>query len=292
MLTNKILVPVGFSEQSLAALKQACLIAKIKKSEVIILSVIEEQSKISGLLIDNPFEEIRSKVKDKLDEISEMHSGKFSVKVDSMVASGKIYEQIVEVSSMINANLIVMGTNGSPKGVIKKFIGSNAERVVRLSNIPVITIKENTSTENFDNIILPLDLGKETKEKVTFAIEYARYWNSTIRIVSVFLKDNTNEKNILIKNLNQVSNFISNAGVKCTSELIEGEKKQSLGDFVINYEKKFDSDLIIIMTKKEELALSNNLSVTARYIIHNSKIPVMSIKPKPRKFITSPTTAF
>jgi len=292
MLTNKILVPVGFSEQSLAALKQACLIAKIKKSEVIILSVIEEQSKISGLLIDNPFEEIRSKVKDKLDEISEIHSSKFSVKVDSIVASGKIYEQIVEVSSMINANLIVMGTNGSPKGVIKKFIGSNAERVVRLSNIPVITIKENTSTENFDNIILPLDLGKETKEKVTFAIEYARYWNSTIRIVSVFLKDNTNEKNILIKNLNQVSNFISNAGVKCTSELIEGEKKQSLGDFVINYEKKFDSDLIIIMTKKEELALSNNLSVTARYIIHNSKIPVMSIKPKPRKFITSPTTAF
>ena len=292
MLTNKILVPVGFSEQSLAALKQACLIAKIKKSEVIILSVIEEQSKISGLLIDNPFEEIRNKVKDKLDEISEMHSSKFSVKIDSMVASGKIYEQIVEVSSMINANLIVMGTNGSPKGVIKKFIGSNAERVVRLSNIPVITIKENTSTENFDNIILPLDLGKETKEKVTFAIEYARYWNSTIRIVSVFLKDNTNEKNILIKNLNQVSNFISNAGVKCTSELIEGEKKQSLGDFVINYEKKFDSDLIIIMTKKEELALSNNLSVTARYIIHNSKIPVMSIKPKPRKFITSPTTAF
>ena len=292
MLTNKILVPVGFSEQSLAALKQACLIAKIKKSEVIVLSVIEEQSKISGLLIDNPFEEIRSKVKDKLDEISEMHSSKFSVKVDSMVASGKIYEQIVEVSSMINANLIVMGTNGSPKGVIKKFIGSNAERVVRLSNIPVITIKENTSTENFDNIILPLDLGKETKEKVTFAIEYARYWNSTIRIVSVFLKDNTNEKNILIKNLNQVSNFISNAGIKCTSELIEGEKKQSLGDFVINYEKKFDSDLIIIMTKKEELALSNNLSVTARYIIHNSKIPVMSIKPKPRKFITSPTTAF
>ena len=292
MLTNKILVPVGFSEQSLAALKQACLIAKIKKSEVIVLSVIEEQSKISGLLIDNPFEEIRNKVKDKLDKISEMHSSKFSVKVDSMVASGKIYEQIVEVSSMINANLIVMGTNGSPKGVIKKFIGSNAERVVRLSNIPVITIKENTSTENFDNIILPLDLGKETKEKVTFAIEYARYWNSTIRIVSVFLKDNTNEKNILIKNLNQVSNFISNAGVKCTSELIEGEKKQSLGDFVINYEKKFDSDLIIIMTKKEELALSNNLSVTARYIIHNSKIPVMSIKPKPRKFITSPTTAF
>ena len=46
------------------------------------------------------------------------------------------------------------------------------------------------------------------------------------------------------------------------------------------------------MTKKEELALSNNLSVTARYIINNSEIPVMSIRPKQRKHITGPTTAF
>ena len=30
---------------------------------------------------------------------------------------------------------------------------------------------------------------KQTKEKVTLAIEYARYWNATIRVVSVLLKD-------------------------------------------------------------------------------------------------------
>jgi len=48
----------------------------------------------------------------------------------------------------------------------------------------------------------------------------------------------------------------------------------------------------MIMTKKEELSFSNNISVTARYIINNSKIPVMSIKPRDRKIITKPTTAF
>ena len=36
----------------------------------------------------------------------------------------------------------------------------------------------------------------------------------------------------------------------------------------------------MIMTKKEELSLSQNISVTARYIINNSEIPVMSIRPK------------
>ena len=48
----------------------------------------------------------------------------------------------------------------------------------------------------------------------------------------------------------------------------------------------------MIMTKKEELSLSKNISVTARYIINNSPIPVINIRPKERKHITGPTTAF
>ena len=68
--------------------------------------------------------------------------------------------------------------------------------------------------------------------------------------------------------------------------------QRNLGDFVFEYEKKFDADLIMIMTKKEELSLSTNISVTARYIINNSDIPVMSIRPKEQKYLTKPTTAF
>ena len=75
-------------------------------------------------------------------------------------------------------------------------------------------------------------------------------------------------------------------------ELVEGEKKQTLGDFVFEYSMNFDADLIIIMTKKEELSFSNNISETARYIINNSEIPVMSVKPKESKYISPPTTAF
>ena len=48
----------------------------------------------------------------------------------------------------------------------------------------------------------------------------------------------------------------------------------------------------MIMTKKEELGFSDNISVTARYIINNSEIPVMSIRPKEVNHITGPTIAF
>ena len=47
--TSKILIPIDFSNQSMYALNQACSLAQTKNSKVYILSVIEEQNKISSL---------------------------------------------------------------------------------------------------------------------------------------------------------------------------------------------------------------------------------------------------
>ena len=290
MSASKILVPIGFSEQSIVALGQAFNLAKIKNSDVVLLSVIEGQSMIQSLFLDDKSDELIGKVKSKLEDIASVYSAKYGVDVDTMVAKGRVYEEVNKVADMISADLIVMGTNGVNSE--SAFIGSNAEKVVRLAKSPVITIKGKNHRDGCENIILPLDLEKQTKEKVTYALEYARYWDATIRIVSVVLRDNNEVRGKLMKNMSQVEQFILDAGVKCTSELIEGEKKQNLGDFVFDYEKKFDADMIMIMTKKEELTLSNNISVTARYIINNSDIPVMSISPKEAKHITGPTTAF
>ena len=291
MSASKILVPIDFSDQSMRALCEALNLAKIKRSDVVLLSVIKEQSIMHSLFLDDKSDELKIKVKEKLDAIVLGYSPEYNVDIDSMVSKGKIYEQINEVADLISADLIVMGTNGS-QGSSSKIIGSNAEKVVRLAKCPVITIKGKDHRNGCKNIILPLDLAKETKEKVTYALEYARYWNATVRVVSVVLKDNDEVREKLIRNLNQVEKFINKAGVKCTTELVEGEKKQNLGDFVFEYGKSFDADLIMIMTKKEELSFSNNISVTARYIINNSEIPVMSIRPKENKHITGPTTAF
>ena len=136
---------------------------------------------------------------------------------------------------------------------------------------------------------MPLDLEKQTKEKVTIAIEYARYWKSTIRIVSVLLRDKHEIKEHLLKNLNQVERFISAAGLDCTAELVESVKGKGLAEAILEYEKKYESDLILIMTRQEDV-FSNKLGAAARDIIYNSEIPVMSIKPHERENIPSPFT--
>ena len=290
--TSKILIPIDFSNQSMYALNQACSLAQTKNSKVYILSVIEEQNKISSLFLDDQTDILQNKVKSKLNQICEEIQSKYKIDIEVMVSKGKVYNQIIDVSKMISTDLIVMGTTGSPKEGFKRFIGSNAERVVRLAQCPVITIKGQNLRNGCQNIILPLDLEKETREKITYAIEYARYWDATIRLVSVLLDDNQHNKNVLIKNINQSERFIKDAGVSCSAELVSGDKKVTLGDFVFNYAKENDGDLIMIMTKKEELSLSQNISVTARYIINNSEIPVMSIRPKKQNYANKSSVSF
>ena len=289
---SKILIPIDFSNQSMYALNQACSLAQTKNSKVYILSVIEEQNKISSLFLDDQTDILQNKVKSKLNQICEEIQSKYKIDIEVMVSKGKVYNQIIDVSKMISTDLIVMGTTGSPKEGFKRFIGSNAERVVRLAQCPVITIKGQNLRNGCQNIILPLDLEKETREKITYAIEYARYWDATIRLVSVLLDDNQHNQNVLIKNINQAERFIKDAGVSCSAELVSGDKKVTLGDFVFNYAKENDGDLIMIMTKKEELSLSQNISVTARYIINNSEIPVMSIRPKKQRYANKSSVSF
>jgi len=287
---SSILIPIGFSDQSIIALEQAFSLAKIKKSKVFLLSIIEEPSKIESLFLDDRRNELQKKVNERLVSLSHKYATIYKVSVEVMVAKGKVYEKIIDVANMINADLIVMGTNGTPRGVFKRMIGSNAERVVRLAHCPVITIKGKNHKKGCKNIILPLDLEKETKEKVTVAIEYARYWNATIRVVSVLLVDNQNIKDRLVRNLNQVESFIKDSGLNCSAELLEADKKgQKLSNSILEYEKEFESDLILIMTRQEDI-FSNKLGTSARQIIYQSDIPVMSIKPHVREDVPSPFT--
>ncbi|OUV76094.1 MAG: hypothetical protein CBC83_01010 [Flavobacteriales bacterium TMED123] len=287
--SSGILVPIGFSNQSMIALGQAFNLAKIKKSKIILLSVIEEPSKIESLFLDDKTHELQQKVNQKLVEVGKDYAEKYNVEVDTMVAKGRVYEQIIDVAEMLSVDLIVMGTNGTPKEVMKRVIGSNAERVVRLAHCPVITIKGKDHKNGCKNIILPLDLEKQTKEKVTLAIEYARYWNATIRVVSVLLRDKQEIKDKLVRNLNQVKKFIQDAKLNCTAELLVGKKGKGLAESILDYEENFESDLILIMTRQEDI-FSNKLGTAAREIIYQSEIPVMSIKPHEREDIPSPFT--
>ncbi len=282
-INQTILVPVGFSSQSLIALEQAVNVAKMLGAELTLLSVIEESgffARVFGDTNDEIMFELKKKAQAKLEELAENIRKKENLEVTTLVSKGKVYQKVVEVSEMINASYIVMGTNGQPKEFQKKLIGSNAFRVVSTANCPVITIKGQTHYDGCKRIILPLDLEKETKEKVKYAVQLGKLWNATINIVSVVNSSDDEEMRRLKGTVRQVQRYITDKGLECSSELVLRSKGTRLVKTILDYAKAKDADLVVIMTQQELEFTPNFVGSSAQSIIYNSEIPVMSIRPR------------
>jgi nucleotide-binding universal stress UspA family protein len=279
-----ILVPVDYSDQSIIALEQAVELSKAFHSKIHILNVIAGDHSIRKLFRDEVKEaELEKNVKVKLEALATATAEKYDVEISHGVAHGKIYDQIVNAANVLDSSFIVMGTNGSV-GLKGRFIGSNALRVVRESKIPVITIKGKSHRKGCQNIVLPLDLTKETKEKVARAVDFAKMFGSTIRVVSVLLTNDEFIVNRLTRQLDQVKKYLGSQGVDSTAEIIKDTKGGgSLAEGIIDYSGKCKGDLIMIMTQQEGDSSDYFIGSTSQGIINNSDIPVLSIIPSVKK---------
>jgi len=284
--SNKILVPIDFSEQSLIALDQSYNIAREYNAEITLLNVIEEEGMLARFFSAEQHDDIKKKIQQQLDKLAADSSKKSKIKVNSLVAKGAVYEKINEVSELINATMIIMGTNGD-NNLKKKFIGSNALRVVRESKIPVITIKGKHHRDGCKNIVLPLDLSKETREKVSKAIELSRHFGAAIRVVSVLFTTDEFVVNRITRQLGQVKGFLEKENVECTAEIIKGVKgEETLAQNILEYAQKVEGDLIMVMTQQEVDFTLYFIGSSAQEIIDHSVIPVLSIRPMIKKDTT------
>jgi nucleotide-binding universal stress UspA family protein len=283
---NKIVVPTDFGEQSLIALEQAAHLAKMINGEITLLYVMETSGLFSRLIGSSHEEEIRKEVNEKMDELIEKTEKDQGVVVQKVVAHGSVYEKVAEVADMLSAKFIVMGTSGAGN-IRKRFIGSNALRVVRESQVPVITIKGKHHRDGCKNIVVPLDLTTETREKVNKAIEFAKMYSSDIRVCSVLFTNDEFIVNRLTRQLAQVKAFIEKSGIRCTAEIIKGIKgEESLGQIIVDYSNKVEGDLLLIMTQQETDITEYFIGSAAQEIINKSDIPVMSVVPSPKKDTT------
>jgi nucleotide-binding universal stress UspA family protein len=282
--SNKILVPIDFSEQSLIALEQSYNLAREYHAEITLLNVIEEGGMLAKFFSNQQHDDLKKKVQDQLDALAIDVEKKSGVKVNVIIAKGSTYDKIAEVAEMINATIIVMGTNGD-QGLKKKFIGSNALRVVRESTVPVITIKGKHHRNGCKTIVLPLDLSKETREKVDKAVEFSRLFHgAVVRVVSVLFTTDEFVVNRITRQLGQVKSFLEKENVECTAEIIKGIKgEETLAQNILEYAVKVEGDLIMIMTQQEIDFTEFFIGSSAQEIINHSKIPVLSIRPQVKK---------
>lgn len=279
---NHILIPIDFSEQSLIALKQSYNIARFKNSDLTLLHVIDVDfiDKFKSIFnSSDDYERMINDAKEKLEKLRKDVISETGLAVNIEVKQGKIYDEILNLSRELNAAFIIMGTNG-PDSLAKKFIGSNAIRVINDAECPVITIKGKQHREGCKRIILPLDISEESRDKVSMAIELAQYFGSEIAVLSIYDVDDEFIKTKLLRQLQQVEDYIAAAGVKCSCKMIHSN---DISDTVLTFSAGADGDLVMIMSQEQKGITDWFVGTEAQQIINNSEIPVCSVKPIARK---------
>ncbi|RME40214.1 MAG: universal stress protein [Deltaproteobacteria bacterium] len=139
-----ILFATDFSPGSDFAFDYALSLARHFQAELHLIHVINEPVDLRGFYVPHiSFDTLEAEIVEGANKMMERfcrtHLPDFDRYVTHVV-SGIPHEQIIDKAGEVGAELIVMGTHGRT-GLDHVLFGSTAEKVVRKSTIPVLTIR-------------------------------------------------------------------------------------------------------------------------------------------------------
>lgn len=138
-----ILFATDFSESSLRAANYACTLATLTGAHLHVLHVINELDEHQRVMIPQEAfqvleKELEVQAVKELDRFCKGPAKGLATTTHAVV--GSPFQVILEIGTAVCADIIVMGTHGR-RGVEQVLVGSTAERVVRRSRIPVLTVR-------------------------------------------------------------------------------------------------------------------------------------------------------
>lgn len=279
--SNKILIPVDFSDTSLLAIKHGAFLAKYTKGDVYLLHVINKQYEHYAVLeqplhIDNP-EAYETGASNKLNELAGSVSKEYGVSVNTIVSLGNPTKEIINTAKDIKADLVVMGTHGySP--LEELVIGSNTLKVITKSSCPVMTMSEKAKKLGYSNILMPIDTSGHSRQKVNYAVELAKAFSAHLHVVGLLGSNDENEGAGMDVVMTQIKKIATDKSVNCTSEVLKDVKNRA--DATIKHAEKVKADLIIIMTDQDAEISGFFLGPYSQQVIHHSKVPVIAVTPE------------
>ncbi|MCB9016653.1 MAG: universal stress protein [Lentimicrobiaceae bacterium] len=269
-MNDIILVPTDFSEVCANAASQAAEAAKMLNHKVILLHVINSDTKAflknENLAPDS--------IDEKLKELSDQLSAKYQVKVEYLTKEGSIFTEIGEVVKDLGVSLVYLGTHG--KVGLQHLTGSYALKVITSSNAPTVVVQKRHFAEGYKHIVLPITSEAGPLEKTRWAVYIAKKFNATIHIYLI-----NDASDAVYDAARQIAGYLAKNDVSYTEKT--SEKSSNFAKQVVDYSTAINADLMMIMTNPEKGFGSFLLGSYDEDIIFNtSQIPVMCINP--RKF--------
>ena len=143
---RRILVPLDGSDTAQRGLQEALGLAKAFDSSLVLLHVVEYYPMMMEMATATTWEQITTDLRAHGQQVLERaHDAAKAAGVASEAhledaAAARVCDVIVDQAREHQCDLIVMGTHGR-RGIEHAMVGSDAERVIRMSPVPLLLVK-------------------------------------------------------------------------------------------------------------------------------------------------------
>lgn len=184
------MVPVDFSDSSAFALEVAAQIARQQNSGITVLHMLGLSEAVLAKDEDQEYDEARyymDQAKERFDLFLNQPRLK-GIPVHIILQNYKLFSELNNVAREQQIDLIVMGSHGT-SGFNPFFGGSNTDKVVRTSDVPVLVIKGPNPDFNIRNILFACDFQEDAIWVYKQVSAFAERFGASVKPVLIITPD-------------------------------------------------------------------------------------------------------
>lgn len=242
---KKILVPIDFSEVSNNAVDFAVNLAEKFDAKLTLMHSVSFQY-FADFQYDihqnarEMIDEAKGEVRDKIDAI--IASRETNVEISGHVGSNNLIDEIEEMISRQNFDLVVVGTHGS-HGWEEFLVGSNTEKIVRRISKPVIAVPVDAAISAIKKILVPVDLNELRKGFLDEVTQLQKRFSAALEFVWIKTPHSVEDSKQVKEDLKLLLN---EQGVEDYTLSIDNEISPS--DGILRHAKETQADMIAMAT--------------------------------------------
>lgn len=286
---KKILVPVDFSDVSLAALTAAKRMAELFGGYI---SLIHSHIPITEL--DEPyalgvsthvyqnFDEIQKSLKSRLSELAKTHLDEH-VRGEVIVSVGNPAQSVIQEAE--DMDLIVMSSHGRT-GFKRFLLGSVAEKILRLSPVPVLIVEPESDLGDLDRILVTTDFSENSEFAFPAAMEIAKKAGSEVTLLHVLNFEQIEGESIdlALRNIRKQridllgKEHFKDLGDRFQTDVIlyDGSANKAIHDYLMEH----SYNLLVMSTAGRTGLNYMMMGSTTANVVRLTKTAVLSVHPK------------
>ncbi|MDS0475491.1 universal stress protein [Natrinema sp. 1APR25-10V2] len=286
MFTN-ICFPTDGSDGASVAFDHVLEIAAAHGSTVHVLNVADT-TKDSVVRMQGDVVDVLERTGERLVRDAADRARERGVETVTEVRQGTPYSTIVDYADSYDIDLVVMPTHGR-RGLERLLLGSTTERVVRRSDVPVLTIRPDAEagTYPYRNVLVPTDGSDCAREALATGVEIADTDNAALHLLSAI---STTSLGVDVRSdiqltmleesvetiLSDASSFAADAGVEPVETTVEFAP--SIHEAIRSYIEDHGIELVVVGTHGRTGFDRYLLGSVTEHLVRTSPIPVLTVR--------------